>query len=530
MLPVWFLLACSGEEPPPPPTPAPVAPTLEVSPAPAPRRGVAEIETPPQVIRATEAQDVAGPAHLDVYFDPDITTFDTLGNQLESWGFSLLDGDGESWRVSTPPGVDWPARLLAVPGVARVREAVDLLALETGNFREGSERYGDVLHTWSWREGGPTEKVTGGPTPLPVLLPRALPVPLVRCLAPVRTAMTGGISSGVGWERALIANPPSWVAVFEHYGACDASGWMILRPEAALDGLTIGGQPAAGVDAAAIYPLAARYLAVPRPEDDPSALAAYDLLRGAPVDVLGGLIGTLAPGDFQGRLWQGLYEADPTAALGVVATTGSATIRAGAVAEDAALREKAVLDPQTPSSVLWAALGAWRPSATTPPDVMERLRNHASPKVRERAWEIEGEQKVASCKERANGLATLDAAEVSAVYRECPVHTVRVSAFNRLATLDRETAVAVVRVALEEPETTLLGVLAARQMAALERYDLLASVIARPTVARDVRRVAMEHLVKGQPVLAPELVEQHGAFLGYRAPPGSLDGTTENTP
>ena len=101
------------------------------------------------------------------------------------------------------------------------------------------------------------------------------------------------------------------MAVFEDYGACDASGWLPMRPDGSLDGLTIDGQPAAGVEAGAVWPLAARYLSTPRPEDDPAALAAFDLLRGAPPETLASLLGGLAPDDFQGRLWEQLYESDP---------------------------------------------------------------------------------------------------------------------------------------------------------------------------------------------------------------------------
>ena len=89
-------------------------------------------------------------------------------------------------------------------------------------------------------------------------------------------------------------------------------------------------------------------------------------------------------------------------------------------------------------------------------------------------------------------------------------------AFQRVAALDPVAAGAMVRVVLEEPETVRTGIAAVRQAAALERWDLLEATVRRPTVSRDVRRVALEFLVKASAPVAEELVEQHGAYVGYK--------------
>lgn len=535
MLVVLSLIACSGggTEPTAPPPTAPTASNGQ-GPLPEPRMGVAEVSTPPELVRATEVQDRAAPPRLDVRFDPDVTTFDELGRKLEAWGFSVLDGDGESWRVGAPLGHEWPARLLPLAEVADVTEAVDLTSLETGALREGSEHYGDRVHTWSWREGGPVQSVSGGAAPPDPMLPHALPASVVRCLAPLRTAMGTGVSVGVGWERALVPEPLSWAVVVENYGACKASGWFALRSDAPVDALRIDGRPVAEVEPGVVYGAAVEYLATVRPYDDPSAIAAYDLLRQAPTERLAAALDGLAPGTFQERLWEELDQRDPDNALLLAEKATSPTLRAGVTAEVESLRTAALTDPKAPADAVFAALTVWRPDPGDTSGTLERLRTHPSPRVRERAWEITIETTAAACEARVAGIPTASVTTVSALYRECPQQTVRVAAFNHLAKADPVAAGAVLRVVLEEPETVRTGVLAARHAAALERYDLLETLIPRTSVSRDVRRVGLELLVKGsKSALAEELVEQHGTYLGYRpgptaAPPA--DATADGAP
>jgi hypothetical protein len=472
------------------------------------------VVTPPEVIRPTEVQDRSGPIRLDVWFDPDVTSFESLGPKLESWGFSLLDGDGESWRVGTPPGNEWPARLLPLPEIANVTEAVDLISLESGAFREGSERYGELVHSWSWRAGGPTSAVTGGRSPPEPVLPQILPAQVVRCLAPVRTEMLNGVSAGIGWERALQTSPAAWVLVLEGFGACDATGWIALRADAPVSGLTVGGRPAVEADAAHVYGLAVDYLRNPRPYEDTSALAAWDLLRTAPTDTLSAAVPSVAPGPFQDRLWQALDQRDHAAALTLA--QGAPSLRGAVAAEDDATRAAALTDPKAPAAAVYAALSVWRPGPTDPPETLERLRQSRASRVREKAWELTSDATMAACTERAKGVSGADVASASALYRECPQQPVRMPAFQRVAALDRVAAAAMVRVVLEEPETVQTGVLAVRNAAALERWDLLEALVARTSVARDVRRVALEFLVRQVTATAPELVEQHGAYVGYK--------------
>ncbi len=530
MFVVLSLLACSGDEARPevnvPPS-EPVEPSE--GPLPEPRRGVTEVVTPPEVLRPTEVQDRAAPPKLDIWFDPDVTTFDGLRIRLEGWGFSILDGDGESWRVGVPQGNDWPARLLPLPEVAKVTEAVDLIAFETGAFREGSERYGDRVHSWSWRPGGPVEAFTGGRAPPDPVLPHALPAQVVRCLAPARTDMTTGVSVGVGWERGLMTSPSAWVLVLEDYGACHASGWVALRAEAPVTTLSVGGRPVAELDGPTVHALAVDYLRQPRPYEDPSAIAAWDLLRTAPTDTLAAAVADVAPGPFQARLWEALDQRDHAAALELAGKSTSPVLRGAVTAEVEGLRGSALTDPAAPADAVYAALTVWRPGPGDPPGILERLRQSPSPRVRERAWELTLDATMTSCMERMASVATADLTTASAVYRECPQQPVRMPAFQRVAALDRVAAGAMVRVVLEEPETLRTGIAAVRQAAALERYDLLEALVPRASVPREARRVALEFLVRASIPAATELVEQHGSYLGYSAQPGADAPTTPAT-
>ncbi|MDP2309368.1 MAG: hypothetical protein Q8P18_25330 [Pseudomonadota bacterium] len=501
---------------------APVVPlTATDDPLPEPRLGVSEVVTPPEVLRPTEVQDGAAPPQLDIWFDPDVTTFDAMRARLVGWGFSILDGDGESWRVGVPRGSDWPARLLPLPEVARVTEAIDLIALESGAFREGSERYGKLTHSWSWRPGGPVQAVSGGRAPPDPVLPHALPPQAIRCLAPLRTEMATGVSVGVGWERALVANPPTWVLVLEGFGACDASGWILLSADAPVTTLTVGGRPVSELDGATIHALAVDYLRQPRPYEDASALAAWDLLRTAPSDTLAAAVTAVAPGPFQERLWEELDQRDHAAALALAGQSASPVLRGAVTAEVESLRTASLTDPKAPADAVYAALTVWRPGPTDPPDILNRLRQSPSPRVRERAWELTLDATMAGCLERLKSVASADVTTASAVYRECPQQPVRTAAFQRVAALDRVAAGAMLNVVLEEPETLRTGVAAVRHTAAIERWDLLEALVQRPSVARDVRRVALEFLVRASVPQAAELVEQHGAYLGYDPGPAA---------
>lgn len=523
MFVVLSLLACSGggtepEATPPPPL---VPVTAADGPLPEPRLGVSEVVTPAEVLRPTEVQDGAAPPQLDVWFDPDVTTFEALRTRLEGWGFSILDGDGESWRVGVPQGRDWPARLLPLPEVAKVTEAIDLIALESGAFREGSERYGRLTHSWSWRPGGPVQAVSGGRAPPDPVLPHALPAQVVRCLTPIRTEMVTGVSVGVGWERALLADASAWVMVVENFGACDASGWIPLRADAPVTTLTVGGRPVTELDGATIHALAVDYLRQPRPFEDASATAAWDLLRTAPSETLSAALAEVAPGPFQERLWEELDQRDHAAALALAGQSASPVLRGAATAEVEALRTASLADPDAPADAVYAALTVWRPGPGDPPGILERLRESPSPRVREKAWELTLDATMATCLERLKTVGTATVSAASAVYRECPQQPVRMAAFQRVAALDRVAAAAMVNVVLEEPETLRTGVAAARHTATIERWDLLEALVQRPTVARDVRRVALEFLVKASVPQAGELVEQHGAYLGYDPRPAT---------
>ncbi|HND32630.1 MAG TPA: hypothetical protein PLA94_21690, partial [Myxococcota bacterium] len=212
MLPL-ILLSCTGEAPtPPPPKEEPAAaPSL----ATAPLFGVTELVTPPGLLRASQVQDQAAPALLDVWFEADHTDAAGLRKLLEEAGFTVLFGDGESFRVRAPQGRGWPDRLAALPEVRRVAEALERDRLSSGAFREGSERYGELLHTWSWVEGGPQQSYTGAKPPLDPIFPAQSPPELVRCLSPLRSELLDGVSTGPGWERALVKEPVAWALVLQ---------------------------------------------------------------------------------------------------------------------------------------------------------------------------------------------------------------------------------------------------------------------------------------------------------------------------
>jgi hypothetical protein len=276
----------------------------------------------------------------------------------------------------------------------------------------------------------------------------------------------------------------------------------------------------AELDTPTVHALAIEALGRPRAYADPTGIAAWDLLRDAPEDTLVQAFASIAPGPFQERLWEELDQRDHAAAVKAASTASSPVLRAKVTAEVDTLRATALSDPKASAAAQFAALTVWRPGPTDPPDILERLRSSPSPKVREKAWELTLDATNEACTARVGGVATADLAAATKVYRECPQQPVRMAAFQRVATLDKVAAAAMVRVVLEEPETVRTGIAAVRAANALERSDMLAETVRRTTIARDVRRVALDFLVKADDPAAAELVDEHGSYLGYKPLPG----------
>ncbi|MFZ5476143.1 MAG: hypothetical protein ACOZNI_05155 [Myxococcota bacterium] len=516
LLLVLAVPGCDWSDDPPPPVVAPTPPPAD-APPPEPPRGVGEVVTPPEVTRASEVQDVEVKARLDVCADPDHATFDALGAKLEGWGFTLVDGDGTCWRVEPPPGRAWVARLEPLAEVDVVREALDRDPFESGAFREGSERYGEVLHAWSHREGGPQESVTGAPPPPAPALPTALPPQAARCLAPALDELEMGVGEGVGWERALRREPTAWVFVADEYGWCGARGWVALVPDAPADTLAFAGEDWAA--------LASRYLAAPRPGDDPHAAAAVEIVRDA------GAFAVAVPsavGVWQAKLADAWLAADPAAARAWATTTDSPAALALRVSEDEAARLRVLRDPAAPADAVHAALTAWRPPADAAATaLLERLRSHPDARVRERAWERIAEQRAVDCAGLATRVAEAPRKDAEGIYARCLQADVRAAALARVVALDRDAAAALLAATLEAPETVETGVAAVRAAHALGRDDLLAAVVARRTVARDVRLLALKTLVEARAPGAGDLADVHGAFLGWRPRDGEAPTVEE---
>lgn len=492
-----------------------MAPSL----ATAPLFGVTELVTPPGLVRASQVQDRAAPALLDLWFESDYTDAAGLRKVLEEGGFTILFGDGESFRVRAPEGRGWPDRLAAVPEVRRVAEALDRDRLSSGAYREGSERYGELLHTWSWVEGGPQQSYTGAKPPLDPVFPVQSPPELVRCLSPLRSELLDGVATGPGWERALLKEPGAWALVLQDYGACDATGWLALSRDGSLDTLTVGDVPVQKADSALWWRLAGQYLSRPRYDEDAAAIAAFDLLRKAPDEVIGPVLPQLAPTSFQLRLYDSWSERNPGGAGAVAVKGASPLLLARGVSEDGELRKTLVSDPNTPSRALEAALSAWR-ATEADSSLLEQLRLHRDPTVRRLAWERWMDLQMAACSDRAAKLDSLDAVALAALYRDCPQQPVRSPAFSALIAKDRQKAAEEVARVLEAPETLLTGIAAVRAANVLERDDLLEALVQRDTVARDIRRVALELLTRaGRSANATELSQKYGAYLGYRPLP-----------
>jgi hypothetical protein len=254
-------------------------------------------------------------------------------------------------------------------------------------------------------------------------------------------------------------------------------------------------------------------------------MAAYDLLRKAPDDALVTVLPRLAPGSFQRRLFDGLAQHNPGAAAALANTANSPVLQARAAAEDAEARRRILSDPKASTIALAAVLSIWRPGPNDDPALLARLQQSPDATVRRLAWERSLDATMTVCAERVSQLDSLSQSDAEALYRDCPQLPVRGPAFQAVAAKDKVAAGKLVAATLENPETLLTGIAAVRHANALERDDLLAALVARDSVARDIRRVALELLVKaGRYPQVAELVAKHGNYLGYRPPlpPGPL--------
>lgn len=523
LAPLLFPLfaACSGDAPAPAPPAVTLPPPVVETPAPArpppaPLLGASEVATPASVVRVSNARVEQPPRHLDVWFDPDHTTFAAFGESLKAWGFTVVDGDGESYRVLAPAGDWWSERLAVVPAVRRTALALEQDKLPSGALREGGASFGTVTQTWALKQGGVVSSVTGSAVPRDPMMPRTLPVPVVRCLAPIRADLMDGLSQGPGWERALQLEPLSWAVVVNHYGPCDATGWVGMRQDGPIDALTVGGRPAGKADDSSVAETSMAYLSVVRADTDEGAMAAFDVLRKAPDELLVTAIGKAASGGFQRRLWEEYARRDETAALTLAEAATSPTLRAVAAAQDDVTRKAVLADAAAGAEARFAAMAAWHPSPSDPPELQARLLKDADPKVREAAWRAVAESTLSACTARVLGAKSLDKDAAAALYRECPQQPVRVAAFARLCVLDKALAGTLVAETLNDPEMLVTGVAAVRFANGLERDDLLEAAVENVGVGRDVRLEALRTLTRvGRSGKAASLADAHGAYLGF---------------
>lgn len=497
-----ILLAACWSDPPPvvAPVPVTVAPPLP----PPPRRGVAEVATPDSLLRATQVVDQEPPVRLDVGVDFDRTTYAEMSSALDSWGFSRLDGDGETLRVEGE-GVDNILRLIAVPGIARVTPAVDRNVLGDGSFRKGQEQYGTLTHTWRWPDGAPAEETaTGGALPPEPEVPLALPAGARSCLEPLWDDLTMGVSVGVGWERAL-SKDGVWAVVLEAYGACDARGWMVLRPDANVDNVTFGGRSVADADDAHFQDLAIRWLTLPQPDMDPGVLSAVQFLNGAENAVLARAVREVWPGQAQIQLLEAFTGRDPDGALAVAGGATTRILRAQALGQDEDARKKVLADPASPPSAIAAALVGWRPGANDQA-ALERFLVSTDPQVRGRAWEARFASTAASCSGRD------PIKDPSGTWVDCPAPRVIIA--NSLHKSEPAAAEALVVGTLANPETVETGVAAVRIAASLEMWTGLVACADSMTVSRDVRLAALQALIAAGRPEANDLATRRGSFIG----------------
>lgn len=501
MLVLLLLSACWSD--PPPVTPP--APPVAVAPLPPPpRRGVAEVSTPDTIVRATQVVDDEAPARLDVWVDFDAGSYAGLGASLDAWGFTRLDGDGQTIRVEGP-GPDNALRLVGVAGIARVTPALDRNVLADGSFRKGSETYGALVHTWRWPNGAPVEEsVSGGAAPAEPELPNALPAGARSCLQPLWDDLTMGVSVGVGWERAL-STDGSWAVLVEAYGACDAKGWMVLRADAPVDGLSFGGRAVADADEAHFQDLAIRWLSRPQPDLDPGVLGAVQYLTGADDAVLARAVRDAWPGQAQVRLLEAFTGRDPDAALAVAGGATSPVLKAQALGQDEDARKKVLGDPAAPPSQIAAALVGWRPG-TGDQDALARFLASPDPQVRGRAWE-------ARFASTASGCASADPVkDPTRTWADCP--SARTVVAESLHKTDAAAAEKLVAGTLSDPETVETGVAAVRAAVSLGMWPALIACVDSMTVSRDVRLAALTALLDAERPEAAGLATRHGGFIG----------------
>ncbi len=497
-----LLLAACWSDPPPvvAPTPVTVAPPLP----PPPRRGVAEVATPDSLLRATQVVDQEPPARLDVGVDFDHATYAEMSSALDAWGFSRLDGDGETLRVEGE-GVDNILRLIAVPGIARVTPALERNTLADGSFRKGQEQYGTVTHTWRWPNGAEAEEtVTGGALPPEPELPRALPAGARSCLEPLWDDLTMGVSVGVGWERALTKDG-SWAVVLEAYGACDARGWMVLGPDADVGNVTFGGRSVADADDLYFQDLAIRWLTLPQPDMDPGVLAAVQFLNGAENAVLARAVREVWPGQAQIQLLEAFTARDPDGALAVAGGATTRILRAQALGQNEDARKKVLADPASPPSAVSAALVGWRPGANDQ-SALERFLASADPQVRGRAWEARFASTAASCAGRD------PVKDAKSVWADCPA--MRVVVANGLHKTEAEAAEALIAGTLANPETVETGVDAVRMAVSFEMWPALVACVDSMSLSRDVRLSALQALISHTRPEVNDLATRHGSFIG----------------
>lgn len=528
------LFACSCE--PPAPAAAPVDPTEAARAAEAlaaaeaareaalpadPQLGVREVATPPTILRVTAREDKVPPRHLELRVDFAHADFNTMKVRLEGWGFVVEDGDGASLRVTAPAGDRWPERLEPLGAIAHVSETLTQDVLDDGSVRGGSAQFGTVGYTWALRDGVVEEVLTGAAVPAKAELPRSLPVAVIRCLAPIRTAILDGETAGIGWERALQSEPQAWAVVFENYGACSATGWLTLRLDAPNTGLAVAGKPVNGLDDATLFAAASSYLAVDRAASDEAATAAVDILRRADNDALTAALGAIAPGPHQERLMLAYAAKDSAAALALASTSRSPTFRGWAAGIDATARTEVLADESSPADALLSALSAWRP-ATGTDAVLVRLRAHRDPRVRMRAWELTLDATLAPCLARAPSVAKATLEEAKALYAECPQQSVRRLALGRVTALDKAAAATLIAGTLSSAETVNTGINAVRAANALELDVALVSAVGNLGGDRDVRAEALRTLLRtGRHAGSAALVDTHGPFLGVKAEPAA---------
>lgn len=487
---------------------------------PDPTLGVREVPTPAGISRIVERRVQVPNRQLDIRVDFDHGDYATMAAALSRWGFTLRDADGETARVMAPAGERWAERLEVLPEIARVSETLSQDVLPSGAVLSGTTRFdGGILHEWSVVEGGLVEQIQGTTAPAKPEIPRALPAAVVRCLAPLRAAILDGEPAGVGWERAVRAEPAAWVVVMERFGACDASGWFVLDPAAVVDTLTVAGQPVKAATDEQIFEAAQRYLSVPRARVDESAIAACEILRRADDVRLAAAIQAVEPGPHQERLLLSLAERNEAAAISLARTSTSPTVRAWGAGIDDQVRDSVLADSSAPAEALLAATTVWRPGAGDQTRINALIR-HANPAVRMRAWDLKSEVENSACLGRLGGAKALDLAGAQALYAECPQQPVRLQAFARLVLLDQAAAAVAVNSTLERPETVRAGISAVRAAHSMERDTLLEAIVANPLADRDVRAEALRTLIRaGHSANAQALFEAHGPFLGVRSAP-----------